>query len=250
MGAKKSFLVYFSWENALNLLNNEEMGVLFRAIFSYAQKGKLPDFEDRVLLSVFYIIKEHIDRDMNKYDEICKKRSSSGKLGGRPPKVNAFSENQMLSEKAKEADKEKDKYKYKDRVKEKYIENEKEFMSSSSFSGKTACEYDEVFLSFWAEYPKKVGKGEAYRQWKKQGLGEDDLTALKSALQWQKGSREWLEAKGRFVPNPSTYLSQRRWEDEPSQVSCITDITNPSAYNDGDVLPEYILGEVDEYGRR
>ena len=34
-----------------------------------------------------------------------------------------------------------------------------------------------------------------------------------SALELQKQSEQWLKEKGRFVPNPSTWLNGERWED-------------------------------------
>jgi len=30
-----------------------------------------------------------------------------------------------------------------------------------------------------------------------------------------KQSRQWREQDGKFIPMPSTFLNERRWEDEP-----------------------------------
>lgn len=91
-----------------------------------------------------------------------------------------------------------------------------------------------------SEYPKKVGKGEAYKQWKKAKLTKSDNEAIFNSLKWQKKSDRWCDANGRYIPNPSTYISQRRWEDEPG-YNHFADITDPNRYTDGDVLPDFIL---------
>lgn len=66
------------------------------------------------------------------------------------------------------------------------------------------------FLEFWDLYPKKVGKGEALRAWKRK---KPPLPKVRATLEWQKRSRQWLDG---IIPNPATWLNQGRWEDEPA----------------------------------
>jgi uncharacterized protein YdaU (DUF1376 family) len=68
---------------------------------------------------------------------------------------------------------------------------------------------DDGFNEFWNFYPKKVGKDKAKTEWNKKNPKIDDVL---KALEWQKESEQW--DKG-FIPNPATYLSQGRWQDEP-----------------------------------
>ena len=70
----------------------------------------------------------------------------------------------------------------------------------------------EKFDQFWKSYPKKVGKGFAEKAWEKQ---KPDLNLVLKSLEWQKESEQWKKDGGQFIPNPATYLNQRRWEDEP-----------------------------------
>ena len=35
-----------------------------------------------------------------------------------------------------------------------------------------------------------------------------------SAIDTQKKSDQWKKDNGQFIPNPTTWLNQRRWEDE------------------------------------
>jgi len=66
-------------------------------------------------------------------------------------------------------------------------------------------------VAFWLPYPRKVGKAAAKRAWDRLKPKPDEL-ALKSALAWQVESDQWRRG---FIPNPATYLNQKRWEDEP-----------------------------------
>lgn len=65
------------------------------------------------------------------------------------------------------------------------------------------------FLEFWALYPRKVGKADARRAWKRK---RPPITKVRAALEWQRRSLQWQQG---FIPNPSTYVNQGRWDDEP-----------------------------------
>jgi len=80
---------------------------------------------------------------------------------------------------------------------------------------KPLSEYSDDFLSFWKEYPNKTGKGKAYERWCKRSPPIDRVL---QSLSWQKLSRKWI---GGFVPNPETYLNQKRWEDEPEEAASL-----------------------------
>ncbi|MCG5538975.1 hypothetical protein [Halorhodospira sp. 9622] len=70
---------------------------------------------------------------------------------------------------------------------------------------------DQRFEDWWAVYPKKVGKKPAREKWKAKRLDAraDELIA---DVQLRAGSdRKWVAG---YVPNPTTYLTQERWNDE------------------------------------
>lgn len=75
---------------------------------------------------------------------------------------------------------------------------------------KPLSDYSDEFEQFWKAYPKKTGKGEAYKSWKKQN---PKIEYVMAALSWQTIQPDWTKEKGQFIPLPSTYLNQRRWED-------------------------------------
>ena len=74
--------------------------------------------------------------------------------------------------------------------------------------------YMDDFDMFWMTFPKKVGKEAAKKAWLKVN---PNLTVVLQALSWQKESPQWFKNNGQFIPNPSTWINQHRWEDEQPQ---------------------------------
>lgn len=78
----------------------------------------------------------------------------------------------------------------------------------------TDITYSKDFLSFWESYPKKVGKGDAFKAFKKvKGV---KIEVIIKSVEDHIDSKQWKEQEGRFIPNPATFLNQRRFEDELS----------------------------------
>lgn len=70
-----------------------------------------------------------------------------------------------------------------------------------------------LFDSFWKVYPRKIGKGEAEKSFKK-AIKEVTLEAMIEAVRAQSNSDQWKKDGGQFIPSPSTWLNQKRWNDE------------------------------------
>jgi len=70
------------------------------------------------------------------------------------------------------------------------------------------------FDMFWIAYPKKVGKEAARKAWAK---ANPNLATVLNALEWQKVSPQWFKNNGLYIPNPSTWINQHRWEDEKQE---------------------------------
>lgn len=91
--------------------------------------------------------------------------------------------------------------------------NTKSYSESESNTNATA------FDQFWAVYPKKVGKEAARRAFAKVKVSVETLV---SAVEAQKQSPQWTKDNGQYIPNPTTWLNQGRWEDEvevPTQAT-------------------------------
>lgn len=73
------------------------------------------------------------------------------------------------------------------------------------------------FARFWTAYPKKVGKGAAEKSFAKYKPSDELTDTMIRAVEASKRSAQWQRDGGQYIPNPSTWLNQRRWEDEPLQ---------------------------------
>ena len=72
-----------------------------------------------------------------------------------------------------------------------------------------------LFDKFWETYPKKSGKGYAKDCWNRISGVEEKLPKMLETINWQKQSEQWMRDNGQFIPMPSTWLNQERWDDQP-----------------------------------
>ena len=74
---------------------------------------------------------------------------------------------------------------------------------------------EEDFAVFWKAYPRKESKVQARKAFAKV---DGRLDILLQALEAQKQTEQWRRDGGQFIPYASTWLNQKRWEDElPAQ---------------------------------
>lgn len=78
----------------------------------------------------------------------------------------------------------------------------------------TGPEYSDDFMTFLTAYPKRVGKGAAWRAWKRlkpsKALQDRMIAAVQEQRQWP----QWQRENGKFIPNPATWINEARWDDE------------------------------------
>ena len=75
-----------------------------------------------------------------------------------------------------------------------------------------ARENETGFDEFWKAYPRKVSKQSALKAWK--GAKADKLAERIIADVQRRCETEWKGQEMQYIPFPTTYLHQRRWEDE------------------------------------
>ncbi|WP_273009411.1 hypothetical protein [Spongiibacter tropicus] len=98
---------------------------------------------------------------------------------------------------------------------EKEREKEKEKKKNKpSTPAKRRRTYTPEFEEFWSAYPKKSGKGDAQDAWTKINPNAELKAKILWSLEAQKRSHDWTKENGKYIPNPSTWLNQDRWEDE------------------------------------
>lgn len=75
--------------------------------------------------------------------------------------------------------------------------------------------YSSSFIRFWdawpAGHPRKVNKPKCYEVWQRAGCEAlvDHIVAHVTQL---KGSEQWREQNGKYIPGPLVYLNQQRWD--------------------------------------
>ena len=74
-----------------------------------------------------------------------------------------------------------------------------------------------LFQRFWSAYPKRESKGKAWEEWIKIKPKPDEniITQMEKTISIFTETEQWTKESGQFIPLPSTWLHQRRWEDEP-----------------------------------
>lgn len=99
-----------------------------------------------------------------------------------------------------------------------------------------------MFDQFWSIYPRKTDKGKALSKWLQVCKRKDAPTwrEVKRAILQQKQSERWQESM--FIPMPATWLNQRRWLDDPSEMKKI-DFNQPVSG------PAFIIDDGRRYDR-
>lgn len=73
---------------------------------------------------------------------------------------------------------------------------------------------DALFDAFWRAYPRKIGKAAAMKSWKKIRMNEQLFHKIMTAVEQAKHSAQWQQNNGQYIPHPTTWLNQGRWDDE------------------------------------
>lgn len=231
MKEKKSFVIYCDWENTFKKIGKYEAGDLIQGIFEYMRTGETPEFESFAVEAIFTLLVETFKRDRDKYYKMCERNANNINKRWDENNKTTYTKNTSGKNGIKQNTKNTDN----DNVNENENENEKyNILTSSSpavTDSKCSGNYSDDFLEFWSSYPKKVGKGSAYKIFSRLKLTKKEKNAILTALDWQKKSDQWVRDNGQFIPYPATYLNQRRWEDEPQSIFC-GDITDPDRYKE------------------
>ena len=179
--------------DALEPLCEEERGRLFTALLQYGKTGELAELSGNEKF-LFPMFKGRIDRFYKSYQETCERNKNNiKKRYTKSTTVYGGSERtrSLPSEEEEEAETE--------------TESKSEAKSNPNTSRASA------FDAFWKAYPKKTGKEAARKSFAR---AKADIGTMLSALEVQKQSEQWTKNNGQFIPNPTTWLNQGRWEDE------------------------------------
>ena len=227
------FIIYIEEMNALKELKDEEMGIFFRAMISFAETGKVPPLPEK-LLFVFRLITAHIERDHKKYMDVCEKRRIAGKKGGeatrekrKAEQASQASEDFSTPDKySKDSEKPDTDICSKDSdLKNKDESNHTDASDSNKIQKQeTKPNIQTQFEEFWKSYPKKKNQRQARKEYERLNPSMEKHREIMDSLEKQKKSNEWKIENGRYIPFPARWLSDRRWEDiiEPPNSNIYT----------------------------
>ena len=220
---RKQFTFYRSYYEAISVLPEKEQCAVMLAIAAYALDEVEPSL-DGTAKAIFSLVRPTLDSG--------RRKAEVGKQGGSKSKANG----KQIESKTKANQKQ--------IASEIEIEKENEcYIPPKSPKG------DDAFEMFWKAYPKKVGKGAAKKAFSKVKVPVETLV---SAVNRQKCSLQWSKDDGQYIPLPTTWLNQGRWEDEITTLPAEEEVTpKPRRFamdEDGNVWPaeECFL---DEFGK-
>jgi hypothetical protein len=200
---KESFVYYRSFWDAIQTRPDNERLALYDAILLYAFEGKQSELQG-VEYSIFTLIKPQIDANHRKWENGFKGgRPNSNKVGlkdvgeGSDEITTGFKNENLMRNEEGERSKEEGLME---------IKNDECYNENYNLNHQWKKPSKE-FEQFWDLYPKKVGKKEAEELFE-QLTPQDQSAAINNI------SRLYSQTPKQFVPNPSRYLSESRWEDE------------------------------------
>lgn len=79
---KKSFLLYTDRWKEIQMLSNEQCGILFKAVFTYVNTGVRLETDDLTLQVLFSVLTSQIDEGTRRWEATRKARSEAGKKSG------------------------------------------------------------------------------------------------------------------------------------------------------------------------
>lgn len=176
----KSFNVYLDYIENIEALTDEEAGQLFRALLVYTNTDEVPEMSSIVKVA-FTPMRKQIDVEFEHYR--MKSEANSENARKRWQKVAEGKDAKRCEE-----------------------------MRSHQNNNKNKNENIDFFNEFWSAYPKKVGKQVALKSFSKLRVGRELLDKMLEAIRKQMRSEQWQDSQ--YIPNPSTWLNQERWNDE------------------------------------
>lgn len=86
----------------------------------------------------------------------------------------------------------------------------------------TSCpKMDEAdFNNFWLTYPRHDTKAKAKEKFLK--LDKSLLQVILQSVESQNKLEQWQKDNGQFIPQPLTWINQKRWEDEVKEMPTLT----------------------------
>ena len=208
---KKSFLLYADQQSVFKQLPDEIAGQLIKHIFSYVNDEN-PITDNLIINIAFEPIKLQLKRDLQKYESIRERNSANARMrwdavasSGIPKDTkNADNDNDNVTDNVTDNDND---------IKVNLVRKDQE---------KKGDRVSELFEAIWAAYGKKGNKQTALAKFRR--LKTEEMKAIMAHIEpYVKNHKD--AGKLEFLPHFTTYLNQRRWDDElPYQQKSVDNI--------------------------
>lgn len=212
---KKSFILYCDQKGVWDKLNNEQAGKLIKHIIAYVNDEN-PQTDDFITELAFEPIKQHLKRDLKKWEKQYDQRVEAGKKSAESRKRNSTSVDERSVSST-------DNVSVNGSVNVNATVNENVNVSERKTRGgnkpptvqvEEKGEVEEKgkdntspsFQDFWNKYDKKIGKPKAESLFNKLVQSERE--------QIMKHLTGYVKTEKRFRKDPERYLKNRSWEDE------------------------------------
>ena len=220
-----AFLFYSSdFLSGTMLMTDEEIGQYIKLICLQHQKGHLKEKD------ILNICKTHNEEIFSKFKIDEEGNYYKERLETEINKRKAYSESRRNNRKKKE-----EKTTYEEDMKnicnsyEEHMENENININKNINKNKDRDKgvigeeeeeteildmWETQFNDFYSLYPKKVKKQDVKKWFQKNKPSNELFSSMLHSLEQFRASKEWQKDGGQFIPYPSTWLNQKRWEDE------------------------------------
>lgn len=74
--------------------------------------------------------------------------------------------------------------------------------------------WEKQFEDFYKQYPRKVKKQDVKKWFNKNKPSKELFNKIIDSLNEFKKSKDWTKDNGQYIPHPTSWLNQKRWEDE------------------------------------
>ena len=220
-----AFLFYSSdFLSGTMLMTDEEIGQYIKLICLQHQKGHLKEKD------ILNICKTHNEEIFSKFKIDEEGNYYNERLETEINKRKAYSESRRNNRKKKE-----ERTTYEEDMKnicnsyEEHMENENININKNIIKNKDRDKgvigeeeeeteildmWETQFNDFYSLYPKKVKKQDVKKWFQKNKPSNELFSSMLHSLEQFRASKEWQKDGGQFIPYPSTWLNQKRWEDE------------------------------------
>lgn len=216
--SKEYIPLFLDFNETTGDLTDEECGRLVRAIVNYACGGEPDNLQTSGEKVAFKFLKGFVDRNA----AISDARARAG--ASKASKTEQTETNENKTEQTE--------------TNENKIHNQNKKQIPKTKNKNQNQEQDTRFAQFWDAYPRHVAKQDARKKFGTLNPDDELLEVMLKAIEAQKRSEQWTKDNGQFIPHPSTWINQRRWEDETPKPSAIVKVLPAQQYSQRDYSGE------------